>query len=300
MEAATNDAAEGDRKTDTANEATGKRTTLAGLDGGPDPVWWTAAAQEVAPTLERGSVDAIVTGVPGFWLDAYDPHPDAIGNEATVPEYVNRVTEVFAELRNALRPQGTAWLHAADSSYSGRGRGKNTKRRVRALDRGGGVGVGCARKSLLGVPWRLAHALSSTGWSVRAAIHVIRPKQGHRHAGDRPGRQSEMLFLLSRHRHYRYEPVALEHEPAADVWVLPATRDWRRTRAFPDELAERCLRLSGIQKGEVVLDPFAGTGTTIATAGAFGAHAIGIEIRKDLRGAVADRLRTPHQMRLDA
>lgn len=272
--------------------------TLPAVGDGPEPIWTTGTAQEAAARLERASVDAIVTGVPGFWLDAAIEHPEAIGCEQTLPVYVEHVVDVCTKLRRALRPHGTLWLHAADSVYSGRGRGRG-RGQMRALDAGGGAGVDSARKSLLGVPWRLGHALAANGWSVRAAMQLVRPRRAHRHAGDRPGYQSETLFLLARHRHYRYEPTEIGHEPAADVWMLPPTHRWRQTRAFPDELAERCLKLSGIERDDVVVDPFAGTGTTLVAASTLGAFGVGIDIRGELFEAARARLLTPHQMRLD-
>ena len=47
-----------------------------------------------------------------------------------------------------------------------------------------------------------------------------------------------------------------------------------------------------------MLDPFAGTGTTLVAAALTGAKGTGIEIREDLEDTVEARLKDPHQMRL--
>jgi modification methylase len=50
----------------------------------------------------------------------------------------------------------------------------------------------------------------------------------------------------------------------------------RRTGAFPPALAERLVRMFSVV-GETVLDPFAGTGTTVWAAARLGRHGIGVE-----------------------
>lgn len=259
--------------------------------------WLQGDAAVVARELGTASVEVIVTGVPAFGSETANAPAGTIGSELTLPAYLERIGDVFAALRRVLKPTGTAWVHVSDSLYSGRGRGRKRGQELRAVDRPGGAGVGARQKSLLGVPWRIAHQLGRNGWSVRGAIQIGRARRTQ-HAGDRPHVATETLFLLARSRHYRYRPAEMPDEPAPDVWIVPRPPGWRHTRAFAEEIPHRCLLLSGIEAGDAVLDPFAGTGTTLVAAARAGALGIGIEIRGELGDRVAARLAEPRQLRL--
>ncbi len=79
----------------------------------------------------------------------------------------------------------------------------------------------------------------------------------------------------------------------SDVWFdLKGSRQElgdRKTRArsgaFPFELATRLILMYSV-KGDLVLDPFAGTGTTMAAAMAYGRNSAGFEINRGLSGAI--------------
>lgn len=74
--------------------------------------------------------------------------------------------------------------------------------------------------------------------------------------------------------------------------VDPTTR--ARSAAFPFELAYRLVNMYSVY-GDMVLDPFAGTGTTMAAALASGRNSIGLEIdeglRDTIRGTIKNSLR---------
>jgi len=64
-----------------------------------------------------------------------------------------------------------------------------------------------------------------------------------------------------------------------DVWELPTAKGESTLHfaQFPEELVEKCI-IAGSPKGGVVLDPFAGSGTTLKVARELGRSCIGIEI----------------------
>lgn len=76
----------------------------------------------------------------------------------------------------------------------------------------------------------------------------------------------------------------------SQVWELRGARQrqagvGRRTAAFPPEVPARLVRMFSVQ-GDLVLDPFAGTGTTLAQALRAGRRAVGFEVDPALRGAI--------------
>lgn len=63
--------------------------------------------------------------------------------------------------------------------------------------------------------------------------------------------------------------------------VSPSAKLEKGVAAFPDELAHRAITLYSY-KGETVLDPFAGSGTTLKVSRELGRNSVGIEIREEL------------------
>lgn len=58
---------------------------------------------------------------------------------------------------------------------------------------------------------------------------------------------------------------------------------------FPEELPKRCIKLFSYV-GDIILDPFMGSGTTVVVANKLGRKAIGIEISRDYCEIALDRL----------
>jgi len=63
--------------------------------------------------------------------------------------------------------------------------------------------------------------------------------------------------------------------------VMPTSKLEKDIAAFPEELPYRIIKLFSY-KGETILDPFVGSGTTMKVARELGRNSIGIEIKKSL------------------
>ena len=252
---------------------------------------WTVyqgSALEVLQSLASGFVDCVVTSPPYFWLRDYGVDGQ-IGLEESVEDYVSSLVEIMAEVRRVLSPDGLAFLNLGDTYYSGKGQSqgkdaKSKKRRfgLRAVDKSGGLGLGLQRKSLIGIPWRVALALAEDGWVLRSAIIWHKDRRLREFVRDRPSRNYEYVFMLAKHRHYYFAKDELPEEFDEDLWTIPAqTRpnDGLDTAPFPDELVARCLDV-GCPRGGTVLDPFVGSGTTVRVALQMGRSGIGIDLNE--------------------
>jgi site-specific DNA-methyltransferase (cytosine-N4-specific) len=70
-----------------------------------------------------------------------------------------------------------------------------------------------------------------------------------------------------------------------DVRGTPQSRTGGRTGAFPPEIPRRLIRMFSVL-GDTVLDPFAGTGTTVWSAAELGRNAVGVEFDPTLYEAL--------------
>jgi DNA modification methylase len=243
----------------------------------------------VLKQLESSFVDCIVTSPPYFWLRDYGVEGQ-IGLEDTVDAYVSSLVRIMSQARRVLRPEGVAFLNLGDTYYSGKGKShgrdaKSKKRRfgLRAVDKSGGLGIGLQRKSLIGIPWRVALALAEDGWVLRSAIIWHRKNRLPEWVRDRPSRSYEHVFMLAKSRRYHFVKSELPGgEIDEGLWTIavqPRPNGGLDTAPFPDELVTRCLDI-GCPLPGVVLDPFVGSGTTVRVAVNTRRSGIGIDLNE--------------------
>lgn len=251
---------------------------------------YNGSSSDVLKTLPKKSVDCVVTSPPYFWLRDYGVDGQ-IGLEDSVQEYVDSICDVMDEVKEVLNPEGLLFVNLGDTYYSGKGQSqgndrKSNKRRfgLRAVDKSGGLGIGLQRKSMIGIPWRVALEMASRGWVLRSSIIWHREHCLPESVRDRPSRSYEFLFMFAKSRKYYFNKQALiDNKVEEDMWTIsarPKAGNGLDTAPYPDELVERCLNI-GCPEGGVVLDPFVGSGTTVRVAASMGYSAIGIDLNHE-------------------
>jgi DNA modification methylase len=170
-------------------------------------------------TLPDASVHCVVTSPPYWGLRDYG-QDGQIGLEETPEVYVDRMVEVFREVRRVLRDDGTCWVNlgdsyanngARDSSKVGGFTGDRIRRGVKGTmdSRPREIPSGLKPKDLVGIPWRVAFALQADGWWLRQDIIWHKPNPMPESVTDRCTKAHEYVFLLTKSARYFYDAEAV-------------------------------------------------------------------------------------------
>jgi DNA modification methylase len=182
---------------------------------------------EMMKTLPDKSVNCCVTSPPYFGLRDYG-NDGQIGLEETPEAFVQKMVEVFSEVKRVLRDDGTLWLNLGDS-YAGSGKGRNADGSHQEGGKQGtnkGTVLGslvktyaqdCKSKDLIGIPWMVAFALRADGWYLRQDIIWHKPNPMPESVQDRCTKAHEYIFLLSKSSKYYYDIESIK-EPVKQDW----------------------------------------------------------------------------------
>ena len=190
-------------------------------------------------SLPYASVHCVVTSPPYYGLRSYGIDGQ-LGLEATPEAYLERMVEVFREVRRVLRPDGTAWVNMGDSYAGSWGNygARDGKQRTVSEERyerpgydnhksrppASYTGPGLPKpKDLLMMPARLALALQADGWWLRSDIIWCKRAPMPESVTDRPTSAHEHIFLLNKAERYFYDADAVRLE------LAPATIERERS-----------------------------------------------------------------------
>lgn len=241
-------------------------------------LWQNAGAELYAGDARRldligdGTVSLVVTSPPYF---------DARPQYATWPSYADYLTDMqaaWAESYRVLRDGG----RIAVNTCAGYGRPGS----------GGYRSLGCDT----------ARSLEAAGFEIRGdIIWDKRPAErsstawGSWRSASNPSLRDahEVVFLAHKGSARRAGPAMIDAERfltlTSSIWTIAPARSLWHPAPFPAELAARLIELLSFPGSDVVLDPFAGTCTTVWAACHLGRRGIGVDLRADyLARAVAE------------
>ena len=262
---------------------------------------------DLIPKLPDQSIDIVVTSPP-YWGQRLD---GGIGVTPDPRLYLQCLSEVFLAVLSKLKPRGILWINLGDayntpinwrledSKYSSLGvhfdrqlnssnsaYTKPREKRRAFIDR---ETMWLRYGNLLALPHRLIVDLCDKGYVFRGEIIWRKKNPMPEGVARRPHRSHEAIYLFAKsEKHYfRTKP------PVASLWEFGTDKidGLPHFSRFPLALPRQCIAAYGITGPEVVvLDPFAGSGSTGIAALESGCSFVGFEIDATQAQAANGRL----------
>lgn len=211
--------------------------------------------------IDSNSIDVIVTSPPYNRNKTYSDDEGNLYNDSkTEIEYMNLLQSVWSECKRVLHPKGVFFINIGDSARN------------------------------QGFSEKIANSVSQCGFMRLQTIIWVKSLlgRGHYTPSGRDRRLNnifEYIYVFVKDKNYTLKPRNIgipyadksnigrygtkDLRDAGNVWFIPYSRTTGATikkghdAPFPIELPYRCIRLT---EAKSVLDPFLGTGTTLAAA----------------------------------
>jgi len=185
--------------------------------------------------LENNSIAVAITSPP-YWKQRDYGFEGQIGQENTPEEYIGKLVTIFNKLRQKLREDGVFFLNIGDKYLSRYG-----------------------KSHLLQIPYRLAYHMVKDGWYLEDVICWFKPNHMPSSVKDRFTNTYEPVLVFTKNKKNIYK------KGLSNVVKIPLQQTpWKHTAVFPEKLVEEMLNRVDVNDGDLILDPFAGTGTVAA------------------------------------
>lgn len=172
-------------------------------------------ALKVLKTLPNNSVDCVITSPPYWALRDYGVSGQ-LGLEPTCEEYINKLCDIFDEVKRVLKKEGTCWVNMGDtymgnSSYSKGGRQGFGKDKIGMInkvirkDREHIESGKITEKSLCMIPERMALEMCSRGWILRNKIIWHKKNAMPSSVTDRLSNKYEVVYFFTKNGKYDFD-----------------------------------------------------------------------------------------------
>jgi site-specific DNA-methyltransferase (adenine-specific) len=241
--------------------------------------------------MDSESIDLVFADPPfniGYQYDVYDDRRDD-------DDFVSWCRDWMTEVVRVLKPAGTFWLAIGDE-YAAELK-VLMQRELHLVCRSWVVwyytfGVNCKYKfsrSHAHLFYMVKDPLNFTFDVDAVRVPSARQLVYGDHRANPQGRLPDDTWIL------RPQDLPDGFQPLEDTWYFPRVAGTFKERAgfhgcqMPEQLLGRIIRACS-REGEIVLDPFAGSGTTLAAAKKLGRRYVGFELSAEYTRLVKQRL----------
>lgn len=229
--------------------------------------------------IEDESLHLCVTSPPYWTLKDYNKHPGQLGYVQDYEEFLDELDRVWRHVYRALVPGGRLVCVVGDVCLSRKEYGRHLIMPLHA-----DIAVRCRKLGFDNLNPILWHKISNAAFEVENGSKFLgKPYEPNAVI------KNDLEFILMQRKPGGYrkptdEQRKLSMIPKDDfdawfrqIWTLTGASTREHPAPYPQELANRLVRMFSFV-GDTVLDPFTGTGTTLAAAATAGRNAIGTEI----------------------
>jgi site-specific DNA-methyltransferase (cytosine-N4-specific) len=240
--------------------------------------------------IESNSVNLIVTSPPYFGCRQYDPNSNEkeLGRESNPKDYIQNIFNVSKQLKRVLKEDGSFYFNIGDVYFGTKGFSRNKGKYERKTDHhykehkiAKEDGKYLQHKQLLMLPSRIAIEMQDDGWILRNSLIWEKANPIPSFSKDRrlPVYENIFHFVKSKKYYFDYDKAKeLNHHRDVIKCNIEPYKNHQAT--FPEKLIEPLI-LTTSREGDVILDPFNGSGTTGAISVLHQRNYIGIELLKE-------------------
>jgi len=243
--------------------------------------------------MESDSIALLLTSPPYYAHKEYGDDPENIENSKDYDEYIEHMEDVLSEAIRIICEDGRMLIVVDDKHTNRKTEGMNINRATHA---------------------RLILVAERFGFEYKDVIIWAKIRPGHASGGSiymlgsypyppnipfvntfeyilifrKPGKSR--VSMIDEQSKEESKLGFTEFKWAAEsIWWIPAERNREHPCPFPEDIAKRLIRLFSF-KGEIIYDPFIGSGTTGLVAEKMGRNWIGSEINPEFAAYANKRI----------
>jgi len=241
--------------------------------------------------LGENTVHLAVTSPPYWTLKRYNDRDGQLGHIADYEQFLDELDKIWKHVFRVLVPGGRLVCVVGDVCLSRREYGRHLVMPLHS-----DIAVRCRKIGFDNLNPIIWHKISNAKFEVENGSKFLgKPYEPNAVI------KNDMEFILMQRKPGGYRKPTerqrklsmidkdLFDEWFQQIWNLTGASTREHPAPFPLELADRLVRMFSFV-GDTVLDPFAGTGTTLIAAVQAGRHSIGVEIDSAYLGIAKGRI----------